>query len=344
MVLTLPATTRAVVFHAPADIRLERVPVRPPGPGEALVRIRACGLCHGETMAWYMQRKAPAPLGHETVGEVVAAGSGVPVSVGQRVFVHHHAPCLQCRACRRGDYVHCRTWRRHGLTPGGLSEYALASPEVAAADLLPLPPSLSDDTAVFVEPLACVVKALRRARLRAGDRVAVIGLGVMGLLHVMLARSREEVERVVGVDLLPERLEIARTVGADVVIAAGAHTAEQVREATDGGADVVVVTPASADALREGFASVAPGGRLIVFAPLPPEEVFALPVHDMYFREIEIVPSYSAGPEETREAVRHLQDGLPVATLVSHRLPLDQAAHGYRMVAEGRALKVVVYP
>jgi L-iditol 2-dehydrogenase len=203
---------------------------------------------------------------------------------------------------------------------------------------------VSDEAAVFVEPLACVVKALRRARLRRGDRLAVIGLGVMGLLHALLARVLG-VERIVGVDRLPERLAGGTTAGANIVLdGRGPQVAEQIRQATDGGADVVVVTPASLGALQLGYASVAPGGRLILFAPLPPETVWPLSVHDLYFKEVEIIPSYSAGPDDTREALRRLEEGLPVEGLISHRLGLDRAAEGYRMVAEGRALKVVVKP
>lgn len=341
MALTVPAVTRTAVYHGPGDIRIERVPLSAPGPGEILARIRACGLCSSETMSWYMQRKAPVPLGHEPVGEVVVAGADVSRRPGERVFIHHHAPCHACRACRRGDFVHCQTWRRTRLVPGGLAEYALVPAQVVAADLLPLPPGVDDETAVFVEPLACAVKALRRARLRADDRVAVIGLGVMGLLQVLLLRARGA-ERIIGVDPLPERRAAGRGAGAQVI--AGGVDGAGLRETTEGGADLVIVTPPSLEALRLGFDSVAPGGRLVVFTPLPPEESWPLPVHDLFFREVTVVPSYSAGPDDTREALAHLASGLPVDTLITHRLSLDEAAQGYRLIAEGRALKVVVRP
>ncbi|MGH2452952.1 MAG: alcohol dehydrogenase catalytic domain-containing protein [bacterium] len=343
MVLTLPAVTRAAVYHGPGDIRIERLPLPAPASGELLARIRACGLCSSETMAWYMARKAPAPLGHEPVGEVVAVGAGVALAPGVRVFIHHHAPCHGCRACRRGDFVHCLTWRRTRLTPGGLAEFALIPAEVVSADLLPLPPEVGDEAAVFVEPLACAVKALRRARIRPDDRVAVIGLGVIGLLHVLLLRARG-VEQVVGVDPLPDRQAAGREAGATVLPGGGADAAASVREATGGGADLVIVTPGSVEALRLGFESAAPGGRLLLFTPLPPETTWPLPVHDLFFREITVIPSYSAGPDDTRDALGLLAAGLPVERLITHRLGLDDAAEGYRLIAAGRALKVVVTP
>jgi L-iditol 2-dehydrogenase len=356
--LTLPTLTRAAVYHPDGEIRLEVRPLRPPGPGEVLVRIRACGLCSGETMAWYMARKAPVPLGHEPVGEVAATGTGVEVPEGTRVFVHHHAPCGACRACRRGDAVHCPTWRRTRLEPGGLADYTLVPPEIVAADLLPLPEEVDDERGVFVEPLACAVKSLRRAGLREGDRVAVVGLGAMGLLHVLAARALGAAV-VAGVDVRPDRLEVARALGAIVGegtpaggVAVGARAPAGVDAAggridealLDGGADVVVVTPPSPEAIATGMACTAPAGRLVLFAPLPPGATIPLPVHDLFFREVSLIPSYSAGPAETREALRLLAAGLPVGRLVTHRLPLERAAEGYRLVASGDALKVVVKP
>src|SRR5713226_9131388 len=169
--------TRAVVYHASDDLRLEEIPLPPLKPGELLVRIRACGLCPGEAMGWYMARKAPLVPGHEPVAEVVQVGAGVvDFSPGDRIFVHHHAPCLRCRSCRRGDHVHCATFRKTRLIPGGLSELAVVPAEVVRADVLRIPPELTDEAATFVEPLACVVKAAHRAGVGPGDPVLVIGL------------------------------------------------------------------------------------------------------------------------------------------------------------------------
>ncbi|MDQ7818949.1 MAG: alcohol dehydrogenase catalytic domain-containing protein [Armatimonadota bacterium] len=343
---TLPATTRAVVYRGPSDLRVEEVPLQPPQAGELLVRVRACGLCPGEVMDWYMARKAPLVPGHEVVAEVVRAGAGAEAfAPGDRVFVHHHAPCLACRACRRGDYVHCPTFRRTRLVPGGLAEYALVPAEIVRADVRALPPALSDEAATFVEPLACAVKACRRAGLGPGDRVVVIGLGVMGLLHVLLAR-RLGAEVVVGADRVPSRLRRAAALGATVVDVGREDLSDAVRGRTGGdGADVVVVGPGTVEALESGLSCAAPGGTVVVFTPTPPEARWPLPVHDLYFREVRIVPSYSAGPPDTAQALRYLAEGLPVEDLVTHRLPLEQAAEGYRLVRQATdALKVVVRP
>jgi len=341
------AQTRAVVFHSPEDLRLETIPLPAHGSGGLLVRIRACGLCPGEAMDWYMARRAPVVLGHEPVGEVLQAGAAVRgFKPGDRVFVHHHAPCLQCTRCRRGDYVHCATWRRSRLIPGGVSEFAVVPEEIVAGDTLLLPPDISDEAATFVEPLATVVKSIRRSGLRPGDRVLVIGLGVMGLLHVMLA-GRLGAGLVIGADRVSSRLTRARQAGAGTVIDVGRKPlAPSVRAATDGdGADVVIVGPGSLEAIQAGFDAAGPGSTLVLFTPTEPAARWPLPVHDAYFREVSVVPSYSCGPADTREALALIRGGLPVETLITHRLPLDDALEGYRLVREAtEAVKVVVRP
>lgn len=339
--------TRALVFHRPGEMRLETVPLPDHGEEGMLVRIRACGLCPGEAMDWYMARKAPLVLGHEPVGEVVATGRAVEgFRPGDRVFVHHHAPCMRCARCRRGDHVHCATWRRTRLIPGGVSQFAVVPPEIVAGDTLLLPPELSDEAATFIEPLATVVKSLRRSRMRSGDRVLVIGLGVMGMLHLILARALGA-GGLIGADRVPSRLERARRAGADRVVDVGRQTlADAARDATDGdGAEVVIVGPGSVEAIQAGFEAAAPGGTVVLFTPSEPAARWPLPVHDAYFREVTIVPSYSCGPDDTREALRHLREGLPVEALITHRLPLEEAMEGYRLVREATdALKVVVRP
>ncbi|MDR7544205.1 MAG: alcohol dehydrogenase catalytic domain-containing protein [Armatimonadota bacterium] len=345
MAIARPHTSRAVVFRAPGELRAEEIALPAPGPGELLLRITACGLCPGEVMDWYIARKAPVAMGHEAVGVVAAGGAGAPFEVGDRVFVHHHAPCLACRACRRGDYVHCAAWRSRQLIPGGLATYAIAGAEAAARDALRLPADLTDEAAIFIEPLACVVKSVRRARLRPEDRVLVLGCGVMGLLHLMVLRTRSEPSLIMAADRVSARLEVAARFADVVADVTATPLDEAVRRATGAdGADVVIVGPGTVEALEAAAGAVAPGGTLVVFAPTPPEARWPLDVHQVFFRETTIVPTYSAGPDDVREAVRLLGCGLPVTELITHRLPLDQAALGYDLVRTASALKVVVVP
>ena len=118
-----PKTMRAAVLYDVNDVRIEERAVPELCDGELLVRTMASGICSGDVMGWYIARKAPLVLGHEPAGIVAAVAGECALSIGDRVFVHHHAPCFECRACTRGDYVQCATWRATKIEPGGIAEY-----------------------------------------------------------------------------------------------------------------------------------------------------------------------------------------------------------------------------
>jgi len=264
----------------------------------------------------------------------------VPFAVGERVFVHHHAPCLHCRACERGDYVQCATWRSSAIDPGGMAEY-FRVPAANLADTLVLPPDVDPVIGSLVEPLACVVKSLRRARPRSDDVLYVIGLGVMGLMHVALARARGCV--VFASDFDARRRALADALGATTFDAASDVLAA-LREHTAGrGGDVVICGPGSPQALTHALDAAAPGGTVVMFTPLEPGTPFVFDQSTTYFRDITLVASYSCGPDDTRESLALLTAGtiLPTALGVERRRFAD-VAEAYADLRFGRAVKPVV--
>lgn len=327
------------------DVRIEDAPRPVIGPGEVLVRARACGICSGDVVPWYIRKKAPLVFGHEPVGEVVEAGAGVDqFRPGDRVFVHHHAPCFRCRACARGEFVQCPTWKQSQLDPGGMAEF-FRVPAVNLADTLPLPAHVSDADGALTEPLACVVKSLDRAGQVGGASVLIIGLGIMGQLHVLLARHLGA-RRILAADLVASRVEKALALGADVGLdVSGGDLIEQVLAQTDGeGAEIVIVGPATVPALEQGLASAARGGTVVQFMGTEPGETLTLSTFDFYFRELRLVPSYSCGPVETRRALDLIGAGVVRAEhVVTHRFPLAEAAEAYRVAAlDKSAIKTLV--
>ncbi len=328
--------TRAWRLTPDGNYHWETFELPPLQAGEVLVRLRACGLCTGEVMDWYTRRKAPLVPGHELVGEIVELGEGVThLQVGDRVVVHHHAPCLKCAFCQRGAFVHCPTWRRTKLNPGGLSEYFIAPAEIVQVDVLCVSDSVSDERAAFTEPLACVVRSLRRAGFQRGNTLAIIGMGVMGMLHLLLGQAWGA-RQILAVDKLPHRLEFAESQGATPL-----H-ADDVLRTDDAQAEVVVVGPGNESALNLALHLVAPDGAVVLFTPAPPETRFPLNWHDVYFREIRLIPSYSASHVEMRQALLQIEAGLPVEKLITHRLPLERAPEGYALLRRAEALKVIV--
>lgn len=329
-----------------SDIRFEEEPIPQVGPGEALIKTRACGICSGDVMDWYMKKKAPLVFGHEPAGEVVEIGTGVTdFRPGDRVFVHHHAPCFTCRACRRGQFVQCPTWRASRIIPGGMSEYFLVPRENLSGDVLRLPAELSFADGSLIEPTACAVKSLRRSGLHAGERVFIIGLGIMGQLHVALARHAGA-GSVIGTDFVPYRREKALQLGADLVLdPAQGNVEDAVKTYTNGEmAEVVIVGPGSIEAMELGIRCAAKGGTVVLFTTSTPEALLAVSPYHLYFNEISLIPSYSCGPNDTREALRLIRAGVVNAEkFITHRFPFPQLHAAYKNAAEARdSLKTVV--
>jgi len=322
---------RAAVLYDVDDIRIEQRAVPEIGPGELLVHTRASGICTGDIMAWYVRRKAPLVLGHEPCGVVAAVGPEVAgFAPGDRVFVHHHAPCFSCRACERGDYVQCPTWRKTSIDPGGLAEY-FRVPRQNVRDTLALPQEVPFVDGSLVEPLACVVKSIRRSGLREGDSIYVIGLGVMGLMHALVAQSLGA--GVAGSDFLEARLAHAASLGVRAM-----HPDEEFT-----GADVVICGPGSPQALRNAFAAVAPGGTVVMFTPLEPGVPFTFDPNDLYFRDVKLVTSYSCGPNDTREALDLIGRGVVTAQRLGATIyPLEEAGAAYEALRTSRIIKPIV--
>jgi L-iditol 2-dehydrogenase len=326
------------------DIRVEDSARPEVGPNDMLVRASACGICSGDIMPWYIKRKAPLVLGHEPVGVVEEAGSSVRgFKRGERVFVHHHAPCFQCAACRRGEYVQCATWRATNIRPGGMAEYFLVSAE-NQRDTLKLPDSISDANGVLIEPAACVVKSLKRSGLKKGETILIIGLGIMGMMHVKIARDLGA-GTIIGADLFHTRANRAMELGADRgIVVAGDNLVEQVREITNGAmCDVVIVGPGTSRAINTGIAAAGKGATVVQFTATPPEDELVVKPHDLYFNETRLVPSYSCGPDETREAMSLVERGVINADeLVTHRFPLAQITEAFETAQKPESLKVIV--
>jgi L-iditol 2-dehydrogenase len=331
---------RAAVLYDLDDIRIEERPIPTLHDGDILVKTEASGICSGDVMPWYIRRKAPLVFGHEPAGTVVDVRGSSPFRVGDRVFVHHHAPCFTCRSCRRGDHVQCSTWRASKIEPGAMAEY-FRVPAINQADTLTLPDHVDAVTGALVEPLACVVKSLRRAHPKSGDVLYVIGLGVMGLMHVAVARAHGHA--VVASDFVPTRRELAERLGAAALDAA-TNVVEALREGTSGrGADVVICGPGSPQALSHAIDAAAPGGTVLMFTPLEPGTPFTFDQSDAYFRDLSLVSSYSCGPEDTRRALDLLASGTVTPEMLGvERRAFADVARAYDDLRMGRSVKPVV--
>jgi L-iditol 2-dehydrogenase len=333
---------RAAVYHGGGRITVEERPDPVAGPGELVVRVRACGLCGSDLMDWYQDPRAPLVLGHEPAGEVVQAGAGAPVAVGQRVFVHHHVPCMTCALCRAGRHTLCPEFRRTRIDPGGLAELVRVPAENARRDVLALPDGLPDWAATLIEPLACVVRGQRWAGVGPGSRVAVVGAGAMGLLEVRAALAAGAAS-VAAVEPRADRRALAEAAGARAL---SAPDPAAVAEALGGRlAEQVFACTSNPEAIASALHLAGPGGVVQLFAPTPPGELVGLDLGAVFFREVTIQSTYSAGPFDTRDALALLASGaVDAAAIVSHRVPLEDVGEAFRLARSGEATKVVVEP
>lgn len=314
-------TTREVVVEELADPS--------PGRGEVVCRVLACGVCGSDVSDGYVARKLPAVLGHEVVGEVLALGEGVhAVSVGDRVVVHHHAPCGDCRRCRRGHETLCDQFRSTALDPGGFAEQvrveaALVPELLALGGVDPL-------AGTFVEPLGCVLRALDRTRLAAADELLVVGAGSNGLLAIAAARARG-VRRVWVREPREDRRRLAEQWGAV------AHADEPV--------DVAFLTTASEAALTGAAAVLGAGGVLCLYATTKAGAPLGVDGEQLFLRELTVCSSWSAGPRDMRAAYDLIASGaIDPLPLVTHRVGLDETGRALELQRRGEAIKVVVVP
>jgi L-iditol 2-dehydrogenase len=293
-------------------------------------------------MEWYLAKKVGTVLGHEPVGVAVQVGRNVRhVREGELVFAHHHAPCMQCRYCAAGDHVHCPTWRRTKLDPGGMAEFIRVPKENALHDSFAID-DLDPERGIFVEPLGCSLRAFRHLRPERMSLGAIIGCGPMGLLNLLAARALGAQE-LWAIEPDEDRRAMALALGAQRAL-----TPDQMRALCDQPGfervDYAIVGPGRPDVILEATRCVRSGGVVVLFAPTPTGERTPLDLGDLYFREVTLTPAYSCGPLETRRAYELLRSGaVQPEQLISHRFPLEEVQCAYDVAKQGRkTIKVVV--
>jgi L-iditol 2-dehydrogenase len=333
---------RAAVYHAPGDVRIEELDRPHPGPGELVLEMRACGICGSDLLDWYIEPRAPVVLGHEPVGVVVEAGAGPdgpPAEVGTRVFAHHHVPCGRCELCLRGRETLCDTFKQTRIHPGGFSEYILVPAPNAALDVLPVPEAVSDAAATAIEPLACVVRGQRRAGVSSDTRLLVVGGGQMGLLNAQAALAAGA--RVAVAEPLPERRALARRLGARDVEPDSAA----VLDALDGRPTAALLCTGAEAAWTLALDAIDSGGIVQLFAPASPGAARSFDANDLFFRELEVQASYSAGPGDTRAALDLIEAGaVQPEELITHRFALEETAKALDAARRREAVKAIVTP
>jgi len=338
---------QVAMYYNNRDVRLEEIPTPKIGPGELLVKVLASGICGSDVMEWYRIKKAPRVLGHEIAGEIVEVGSGVDqYKIGDRVFVSHHVPCNTCQYCLNGFHTLCDTLRNTNFDPGGFAEYIRIPRINVDRGVFILPEGVSFEDGVFIEPLACVLRGQRIARLRPGQSVFVIGSGISGVLHIALARA-SGARWIIASDINEFRLKAAKRFGADETILAKEVNPMKIREINQGRlADLAIVCAGTISAYIQALQSVDRGGTVLCFAPLEPGLNFVFPFFDFWNDGITLLSTYGGSPFDITNAIELMRaQRLPLREMVTHRLPLEETGLGFQLVAEAKdSIKVIIEP
>jgi threonine dehydrogenase-like Zn-dependent dehydrogenase len=357
----LPKTMRAVVAYAPGDYRLETVPVPRAGADDIIVKVEACGICAGDIKSYVGAEsfwggngqpqyiKAPMIPGHEFVGHVVELGENVEkqgkFKLGDRVISEQIVPCWDCRFCKSGQYWMCEKHDVYGFqnnVNGGFAEYMRYPKESINHQV---PQDLSLEKAILVEPFACSAWCVKRADIQLDDVVVLAGAGTLGLGMVGCARLRNP-KKLIVLDTKPERLELAKKFGADLVFnPIEDDVVKIVKDMTDGyGCDIYIEATGHPDAVVQGLKMIRKLGRFVEFS------VFS---HDVSVdwsiisdrKQLDVLGVH-LGPYQYPFVISAIADGrIPTEGVVTHKLPLEQYEEGLEMMKTGdKSLKILLVP
>lgn len=345
---------RAATLYEPGDLRVGDVPEPSAGPGELKLRMHATATCGTDAKIFrhgHHRLDPPQIIGHELAGEVVEIGDGVEgFSLGDRVQVIAAVPCGECWACQADIMAVCPNQTSMGYQyPGGFAEYMIVPQQVLKVDGVNLiPEGVSYAEAATTEPLACALNAQELAWVGDGDVAVVMGAGPIGCMHVRLARAKGA-SKVFLVDVNAGRLKLsAERVEPDAAIDSSAvDVVEEVLRLTDGrGADVIITAAPSGRAQEQAIDMAAPRGRVSFFGGLPKDDPYIrCDSNKVHYRELFLIGANGSSPDHNRRALGLIASGdVPVADLITHRLPLEDVHDAIEAVISGEAIKVVVEP
>ena len=330
-----------------------------PGPGEILVDMKACGICGSDLEKVFGQYGQPSmKLGHEPAGVVLAVGdvtcassdtvedNNVSFSPGDRVFAHHHVPCYSCHLCEHGCETMCPKYYETNLSPCGLSEqFVVPAWNVSHGGVLKLPDSVTFEQAAMIEPLACCVRAWNKIDHRAGDSVAIFGVGPTGILHVMLSKMRAS-SNIICTDLNDYRLNFAAKIGATTTIKSDdPNLQDTIHQNTGGlGVDVSIVATSSLVALKDAILATRRGGTVMMFGVPSKGAILDANMADIYSREITMLTSYAASDKDTAYALDLIASKqIKVDELITHSYELNDSQRAFEHARSADdAMKIII--
>lgn len=341
---------RAALLYGVRGLDIKKIDIPEIGPGEILVRVRAATTCGTDVKIFqrgYIERiiQLPTVFGHEWAGDVVKVGDGVSwIKEGMRVRAGNSAPCLRCRMCQKGKYNLCEDmmwlW-------GAYAEYIKIPTRMVMLNTQEIPPHITYEEAAVTEPLACVLHGIEEASIKLGDKVAIIGAGPVGLLHLQLAKKMGAEKAIIS-DAVDERLQVAQQLGADEIINARREDAVgMVRLLTDDyGADVVIEAVGLPTTWEQALRMVRKGGTVLEFGGCPPGTEIRVSTELLHYGETTVMGTFHATPAHFKEALNLIASRIiKVKPLITREMKLDEIIKAFEILTTSKSdLKIAIHP
>jgi L-iditol 2-dehydrogenase len=345
----------AAVFHAPNNIIVQQVPFT---HRHITLKVRACAVCGYDARVFrngHRKVHPPVILGHELCAQIqndIRADDGTTMNSGSRVAVCPLIPCLHCKYCQIGDYNLCINLREIGSSSdGGFAEYVTIPEHLTRiGGLVPVPDNLTDEEAALLEPLACCLNSYyHMLPVAKGGTVVIIGDGPMGLIHLQLFK-RLSGSRVAIVGKVPLRMEKARAMGADAVLAYSPE--KTVADILDfagassgggGGADLVVIATSNPVAFELATKVSGRNSKISLFAGMASGQTFLLDANWLHYNQISVTGTFSSTPKILKEATRIAADKtIDLSSIVTHRYSLPEIEKAIDVTEKYRGLRAVI--
>lgn len=295
---------KAIVYKEKNKIELQNIAKPELINNGAIIKVKGCGLCGSDIVKLKQGLFKPnAVLGHEVVGIIYEIKGNGDFNVGDRVVLGHHVPCFNCVFCKNKNFSMCEQFKKTNIIPGGFAEYIYVSENHLKNTIFKVPEHIPDAHAAFTEPVSCCLRAVKRADVKENDIVFIIGLGSIGLLMGQVLKNAGA--KVIGCDLIDERIQIARELGFDAVYkyTNNKEISELIKSNFQKeGADKIFLTSGHAGSIDFALSSVRNGGTILVFASVPSENA-GFANNQVYYRELTVLGSYSPSPDDLRESL-----------------------------------------
>ncbi|MCM1339556.1 MAG: alcohol dehydrogenase catalytic domain-containing protein, partial [Muribaculaceae bacterium] len=297
----------------------------------AIVKVLGCGLCGSDIVKLkHHLVKDGTVLGHEIVAQIVDINSNTKFSAGDIIVTSHHIPCGKCEYCKNGNVSMCRHFKETNIRPGGFSELVYVSEEHLQNVAYLKPENLSNEEASFYEPLACCIRAVKRASLRQNSTVLVVGLGSIGILMAQALRAFGM--NVIGCDLIASRVQLLKNLGIEAFVLP--EMCDSIK------ADGVFMTSGSDRAIDTALKFVRDGGKILVFSSTP--QNFGYANNEIYYRELTVLGSYSPSPVDLRDSLELLADKSVRVAGLSTVYPLDDVQAAIDDTIANKILKAYI--